>query len=96
MSSVKIQGSATGTAVFTIAIPDGTSTDRTLTLPDSAATFATVDSRDAMTALFRINPQTVTANTTIAATENACATGPLAVASGVTLTVASGGRLAIV
>ncbi|MEL0099792.1 MAG: hypothetical protein VW907_09575, partial [Opitutae bacterium] len=43
MSSVKIQGSATGTANFTIAVPDGTSTDRTITLPDAAGSFVLDD-----------------------------------------------------
>ena len=45
--------------------------------------------------IFRVNEQTLNANVTIDATENASATGPLAVASGVTLTVTSGGSLAI-
>jgi hypothetical protein len=48
------------------------------------------------TAIFRINDQTLTADTTIAADENANCTGPLTVDSGVTLTVASGGNLSIV
>jgi len=43
MSSVKIQGSATGTANFTIAVPDGTSTDRTINLPDAAGSFVLAD-----------------------------------------------------
>lgn len=43
MSSVKIQGSATGTANFTIAVPDGTSTDRTINLPDAAGSFVLDD-----------------------------------------------------
>lgn len=43
MSSVKIQGSATGTAAFTIAVPDGTSTDRTIELPDAAGSFVLAD-----------------------------------------------------
>ena len=46
--------------------------------------------------IFRVNEQTLNANVTIDATENASATGPLAVASGVTLTVTSGGNLSIV
>ena len=46
--------------------------------------------------IFRVNEQTLNANVTIDATENASATGPLAVASGVTITVTSGGNLAIV
>ena len=46
--------------------------------------------------IFRVSEQTLNANVTIDATENASATGPLAVASGVTLTVTSGGNLSIV
>ena len=43
--------------------------------------------------LFRTNAQSLTANTTILASENANVTGPFTVASGVTLTVESGGTL---
>ena len=43
--------------------------------------------------MFRTNSQTLSSNITILATENAQVTGPLTVASGVTLTVESGGRL---
>ena len=46
--------------------------------------------------IFRINEQTLNTNVTIDADENASATGPLTVASGVTLTVTSGGTLTIV
>jgi hypothetical protein len=46
--------------------------------------------------IFRVNEQTLNANVTIDADENASATGPLAVASGVTITVTSGGNLSIV
>jgi hypothetical protein len=46
--------------------------------------------------IFRVNAQTLTADVTIGATENAAAAGPIAVNTGVTLTVASGGTLAIV
>lgn len=46
--------------------------------------------------IFRVNSQTLTQNTTIGATENASATGPLAVDTGVTLTVATGGTLAVI
>ena len=46
--------------------------------------------------IFRVNEQTLNTNVTIDATENASATGPLTVASGVTLTVTSGGNLSIV
>ena len=46
--------------------------------------------------IFRVNEQTLNTNVTIDASENASATGPLAVASGVTITVTSGGNLSIV
>jgi hypothetical protein len=45
--------------------------------------------------IFRINEQALNMSVTIGATENASATGPLTIASGVTLTVTSGGSLAI-
>lgn len=41
MSTVKILGSSTGTANFTVTVPSGTSTDRTLTLPDNTGTILT-------------------------------------------------------
>ena len=46
--------------------------------------------------MFRVNSQTVDVDTTIEATENATATGPLTVSSGITITVNSGGNLAII
>ena len=46
--------------------------------------------------MFRVNSQTVDVDTTIEATENATATGPLTVSSGITITVNSGGSLAII
>ena len=45
--------------------------------------------------IFRVNGKTLSVSTTIDADENASATGPLTIASGVTLTVTSGGSLAI-
>ena len=46
--------------------------------------------------IFRINEKELNTNTTIDADENASAAGPLTVASGITLDVTTGGRLAIV
>jgi hypothetical protein len=46
--------------------------------------------------LFRVNANTLNTNTTIVTGENAQATGPISVTSGVTLTVQSGGRVSIV
>ena len=45
--------------------------------------------------MFRTNAQSLTANTTILATENAQVTGTLTIDSSVTLTVNSGGRLVV-
>ena len=45
---------------------------------------------------FKITLKEVTANVTIESTENAMIAGPITVASGVTLTVNSGGRLVVV
>ena len=44
-------------------------------------------------AIFRTNAQSLTSDVTILASENASVTGPFTVASGVTLTVESGGTL---
>jgi hypothetical protein len=46
--------------------------------------------------IFRINEQTLNSDVTINADENASCTGPLAVATGATLTVTAGGNLSIV
>ena len=43
MSSIAVQGGATGTGTFTLLAPS-TSTNRTLTLPDSTGTMATAES----------------------------------------------------
>lgn len=46
--------------------------------------------------IFRVHEQTLNTDVTIDADENAVAVGPLTIASGVTLTIASGGTLRIV
>ena len=45
--------------------------------------------------LFRVNANTLNYNTTFVAGENGSATGPITVASGITLTVETGARVAI-
>lgn len=45
--------------------------------------------------IFRVNAKTLTMNVTIGATENASATGPLEVATGITLEIATGGTLVV-
>lgn len=59
-----------------------------------AATIGTLASEG--TNIFRVNANTLNYNTTISSGENAQATGPLAVASGITLTISSGARVSIV
>ena len=61
-----------------------------ITAPQFQTTNTTVD-----TAVFRTNGKTVSEDTTIAATKNALGIGPLTIADGVTITVASGGSLTI-
>lgn len=46
--------------------------------------------------MFRVNDKTVGTDVTVGGAENASATGPIAVASGVTLDVESGGTLVII
>ena len=46
--------------------------------------------------IFRVNATTLNANVTFAAGENGSAAGPVTVANGVTLTIQSGARVAIV
>ena len=46
--------------------------------------------------MFRVNATTTTGNITLAAGDNASATGPITIGSGFTITVSSGARLAIV
>ena len=48
MSSVKIEGNASGTGIFTIASPNS-NTNRTLTLPDNTGTIVTTGSSTAIT-----------------------------------------------
>lgn len=56
---------------------------------------ATGDTTNGKGDIFRVHEQTLNTNVTIAATDNALCAGPLTVATGVTLTVTSGGNLVI-
>ena len=89
-------------AVTTAKIPDGAITaakiNSGVTLGgayfqgENGAVGATAGKGD----IFRVHEKELNTNVTIAATDNALASGPLTVASGITLTIANGGRLAIV
>ena len=56
----------------------------------------TGDTTNGLGDIFRSHENTLNTNVTIGATTNSLAAGPLTVASGVTLTVTSGGSLSIV
>ena len=89
-------------AVTTAKIPDGAITaakiNSGVTLGaayfqgENGAVGATAGKGD----IFRVHEKELNTNVTIAATDNALASGPLTVASGITLTISNGGRLAIV
>lgn len=88
------------TAAFTTGEPDVSLDWTALGSAAGAGLFrgnngATGDTIDGAGDIFRVHGKSLTVNTTIGATENALAAGPLTVASGVTLTVASGGELVI-
>jgi len=56
---------------------------------------ATGDTTNGKGDIFRVHEQELNTDTTIAATDNALCAGPLTVATGVTLTVTTGGNLVI-
>lgn len=88
---VHIYGRAGGTGNFEVIItPTTLSADQTLTLPNETGTILTTGSP------FMINSTTVSQNATIASGTNAQSVGPITVASGVTVTVASGQRWLVV
>jgi hypothetical protein len=78
------------TVTDTVSKASGGTFSGEITAPQFQTTNTTVD-----TAAFRTNNKTVSEDTTIAATKNALGIGPLTIADGVTITVASGGSLTI-
>jgi hypothetical protein len=56
---------------------------------------ATGDTTNGKADIFRVHEQELNTDTTIAATDNALCAGPLTIATGVTLTVTTGGNLVI-
>ena len=70
----------------------------TVTITGTGITSPTINTtgQKMHSSIFRVNAQTLSDNTTIGATENASTVGPLEVAAGVTLTVTSGGTLAVI
>ena len=70
----------------------------TVTITGTGITSPTINTtgQKMNSSIFRVNAQTLSDNTTIGATENASTVVPLEVAAGVTLTVTSGGTLAVI
>ena len=87
---VNIYAFKTFTVADTVSASAGGTFSGNITAPKFLTTTTKVE-----TAIFRVNAQSLGTNTTIDADENALATGPLTVDSGVTLTVTSGGTLVI-
>ena len=71
----------------------GTFSGAMTTSSTATATKFTTSADKTKTELFQINEQTLNNDVTIAGTENASVTGPITIASGKTLTVATGGTL---
>ena len=98
VATLDIQDSAVSTAKIADGAITSAKIDSNVTLGGSyfqgenGAVGATAGKGD----IFRVHEQELNTNVTIAATDNALASGPLTVASGVTLAIANGGRLAIV
>jgi len=87
MSKVKIQGNASGTGVLTVTAPN-TSTDRTITLPDTTGTL--LDENSSVPAA---NLTGTVADARISALTASKLTGALPAISGAALTGISGGKV---
>ena len=87
MSKVKIQGHASGTGVLTITAPN-TSTDRTITLPDTTGTLL-----DENSSLPAANLTGTVADARISTLTASKLTGALPAISGASLTGISGGKI---
>ena len=98
VATLDIQDSAVSTAKIADGAITAAKIDSNVTLGGSyfqgenGAVGATAGKGD----IFRVHEKELNTNVTIAATDNALASGPLTVANGVTLTITNGGRLAIV
>ena len=98
VATLDIQDSAVSTAKIADGAITAAKIDSNVTLGGSyfqgenGAVGATAGKGD----IFRVHEKELNTNVTIAATDNALASGPLTVANGITLTIANGGRLAIV
>lgn len=87
-----------GTGVYTTSgttlartVLESNNSDAAITLAGAAEVYVTATSEDFGSAI-KVSNQVISANTTVGATESAFSVGPVEIANGVTVTVATGGR----
>jgi len=87
-----------GTGVYTTSgttlartVLESNNSDAAITLAGTAEVYVTATSEDFGSAI-KVSSQVISANTTVGATESAFSVGPVEIANGVTVTVATGGR----
>tara|TARA_R110001606_G_scaffold100109_1_gene220445 strand:+ start:844 stop:1284 length:441 start_codon:yes stop_codon:yes gene_type:complete len=87
-----------GTGVYTTSgttlartVLESNNSDAAITLAGAAEVYVTATSEDFGSAI-KVSSQVISANTTVGATESAFSVGPVEIANGVTVTVATGGR----
>jgi hypothetical protein len=100
---------AAGTTLTTALVSTGDTTGELVFKTNGTTTALTIDTSQNVTIInqltandfyassgFYTNPQTITANYTLASTSNAMSTGPVTVDSGVTVTIDSGSRWVVI
>lgn len=85
---------STGTTL-TRNVLESSNSGAAITLAGSAEIYITATSEDFSSAI-KVSSQVISADTTVSATQNAMSVGPVEIADGVTVTVATGGRYIIV
>jgi len=91
-----------GTGVYTSAgttltrnVLESSNSGAAITLAGAAEIYITATSEDLSSAI-KVSSQVISADTTVSATQNAVSVGPVEIADGITVTVATGGRYVIV
>lgn len=85
---------STGTTL-TRNVLESSNSGAAITLAGAAEIYITATSEDLSSAI-KVSSQVISADTTVSATQNAMSVGPVEIANGVTVTVATGGRYIIV
>ena len=100
---------AAGTTLTTALVSTGDTTGELVLKTNGTTTAVTIDTSQDVTCVgeveandfypssgFYTNPQTITANYTLPSTRNAMSAGPIAVDSGVTVTIDTGARWVVI